>query len=177
MPKLSGIDFLKTLQHKPKVILTTAFPDYALESYELDVVDYLLKPFSFQRFVKAVSKIKTEVSIAHDLKQPDPGIQHNIFIKSGHDHVRIRIKDIIYLQSDTDYTEFHLTNQKHLSAESLKYWYEKLKGHDFIRIHKSYIINSSRLKKVTGGYVHLDNDASLPIGRAYKEEFYLRILK
>lgn len=177
LPKLSGIDFLKTLRQKPKVILTTAFPDYAIESYELDVEDYLLKPFSFQRFVKAVSKIKSEVSPDHDFKQPDQSIQEDIFIKSGHDHIRISTKDIIYLKSDTDYTEFHLTSQKYLSPERLKYWEEKLRDHNFVRIHKSYIINTSRLKKVAGSYVHFDNDVSLPIGRAYKEEFYLRVLK
>ena len=176
LPKLSGIDFLKTYKHPPKVILTTAFPDYALEGYELDVVDYLLKPFSFQRFVKAVSKIGESEQVHTDQpKEEQPN--KDIFIKSGYDHIRVAIDDIYYLKADTDYTEFNLSNQKHLSAESLKYWEEKLISHHFIRIHKSYLVNANKVSKITGNYTYLDDKSSLPIGRAYKDEFYKKVLK
>ncbi len=176
LPKISGIDFLKTLDHPPHIILTTAFPDYALESYELSVVDYLLKPFSFQRFVKAVSKvpIKKEVNPQHvDIGQ----VKKEIFIKSGYEHIKVVIDDIRYIKSDADYTELHIPQKKYLSTEPLRYWVENLDRNQFVRIHKSYIINSLRINKVSGNQVYLDEDIIIPIGRAYKDTFIGRFLK
>lgn len=176
LPRLSGIDFLKTLKKQPKVILTTAFPDYALESYELDAVDYLLKPFSFQRFVKAVSKAQLMEKATKELASTaDSNLPKEIFIKSGYDLIHVYIDDIYYLRSDSDYTEIHLLNGKHLSKEPLKHWDEKLKVNDFVRIHKSYIVNFARIKKVSANQAYLSNGTILPIGRAYKDEFALRL--
>ncbi|WP_185154511.1 LytTR family DNA-binding domain-containing protein [Fulvivirga sp. M361] len=179
LPKLSGIDFLKTLTNPPQVILTTAFPDYALESYDLDVVDYLLKPFSFQRFIKAVSKItlddhqKVVASDTFTRKEPD----QVIFVKSGYEHIKINIDDIVFLKSDSDYTELYLEHKKHLSSEPLKFWEQKLRSYNFIRIHKSYIINSSKIHKVAGNHVHLSENILIPVGRAYKDGFSNRFLR
>ena len=113
LPKISGIDFLKTLSNPPQIILTTAFPDYALESYEFDVVDYLLKPFSFQRFVKAISKVDTkkDTLVVSDQKNESEELQ-DIYVKVGFDHVRIVLEEIIYRVSDADYTEIHPNNKK-----------------------------------------------------------------
>lgn len=175
LPKISGIDFLKTMSNPPHIILTTAFPDYALESYELDVVDYLLKPFSFQRFVKAVSKIsvKTEATIA-----PSATAFHKeLFIKSGYEYLKITISDIIYIQSDADYTELVTKEKKHLSTEPLRYWTENLDKHQFIRIHKSYIVNTSRIIKIAGNQVYMENETVLPIGRTYKDNLIKRFIK
>lgn len=109
LPKLSGIDFLKSLTHPPQVILTTAFSDYALESYDLDVVDYLLKPFSFQRFLKAISKVeKPNNGKIIQAESERSSIEEDIYIKSGYDYIRIALDDIIFIMSDTDYTEVHL---------------------------------------------------------------------
>lgn len=171
LPKLSGIDFLKTVSNPPRVILTTAFPDYALEGYELDVVDYLLKPFSFQRFVKAVSKV------ARRNTQPQPTPVREIFLKSGYEHIRIDIQDILYIKSDADYTEIHLKDKKHLSSEPLKYWEDKLDSQQFIRIHKSYIVNLSWIEKIGGNLAHLSQGTTLPIGRAYKTAFTDKFMK
>lgn len=176
LPKLSGVDFLKALNKPPKVIFTTAFPDYALEGYELDVVDYLLKPFSFQRFVKAVAKASAQQAAGSDTLQEEK-VEKDIFIKSGYDHIRVAIEEICYLKADTDYTEFHIGGQKCLSAESLKYWEEKLSAHDFIRIHKSYLVNTAKVQKVAGSHAHLEDDTRLPIGRAYKDDFFKKVLK
>lgn len=174
LPKISGIDFLKTLAHPPQVILTTAFPDYALESYELDVVDYLLKPFSFQRFVKAVSKTSGQKPISPESKSD---LQKTIFIKSGYEHIKISIEEIVFIKSDADYTELNIPGKKHLSSESLRFWLDNLDQNQFFRVHKSYIINIKKIVKVSGNQVYLEQGVIIPIGRAYKEAFNQKILK
>ena len=175
LPKLSGLDFLKSLLHPPHVILTTAFPDYALESYDLNVVDYLLKPFSFQRFVKAVAKIPIDES------EHGVGVESNspqeIFIKSGYEHIKVSVAEILFIKSDSDYTEIHLSQKKLLSQESLKHWAITLGESLFTRVHKSYLINSSRVEKVSGNQIYLEGENIIPIGRAYKEGFVNRFLK
>ncbi len=177
LPKLSGIDFLKSVPHSPAVILTTAFPDYALESYELDVVDYLLKPFSFQRFVKAVSKVPapnaTEPRPEASSMQP---ARTEIFIKTGYEHIRIATDEILYIKSDADYTELVLPHKKHLSSEPLRNWLEILDPQQFARVHKSYIVNTARIVKVLGNQIYLNHGAVVPVGRAYKDAFAARFL-
>ena len=179
LPKISGIDFLKALAHKPHVILTTAFSEYALESYEYDVVDYLLKPFSFERFVQAVAKVPTLKSEGakseNQLEKASP--PDVIFIKSGYEHIKIDVTDICFIQSDADYTEIHTAEKKHLSQEPLRYWEEFLDSKKFVRIHKSYILNISKIQKIIGNQVRLDEKNTLPIGRAYKEDFMKYVLK
>ncbi len=179
LPKISGIDFLKALAHKPHVILTTAFSDYALESYEYDVVDYLLKPFSFERFVQAVSKVsilKSEgAKHVNQIENSSP--PEVIFIKSGYEHIKIDVADIRFIQSDADYTEIFTSEKKYLSQEPLRHWEEYLDPKKFVRIHKSYILNTSKIKKIIGNQVRLDENTNLPIGRAYKEGFMKLVIK
>ncbi len=179
LPKISGIDFLKTLPNSPHVILTTAFSDYALESYEFNVVDYLLKPFSFQRFVKAVSKVPIKMQPEQNSEAIENNQQNRkeLFIKSGYEHIKVMIEDIIYIKSDADYTEIHNAEKKYLSSEPLRYWLENLDQNQFVRIHKSFIINSSKIVKVSGNQVYLNNELTIPIGRSYKESFMGKFLK
>ena len=176
LPKISGIDFLRTMAHPPYVILTTAFPDYALESYEFDVVDYLLKPFSFQRFVKAVSKVPAKTETMQELNSIG-SVRKEIFIKSGYEHIKILVDNIRYIKSDADYTEIHLSAKKHLSSESLRHWLENLNLQQFVRIHKSYIVNISKVERIAGNQVYLDDAVPIPIGRAYKELFLKQFVK
>lgn len=176
LPKISGIDFLKTLSNSPHIILTTAFPDYALESYEFNVVDYLLKPFSFQRFVKAVSKVPIKNVVIQNPNTAE-NIRKEIFIKSGYEHIKITIDDIYYIKSDADYTEIFTAQKKHLSVESLRYWLENLHQNQFVRIHKSYIINPSKIEKIAGNQLFLIGEKVVPIGRAYKDDFIKRFVK
>ncbi|HMQ46954.1 MAG TPA: LytTR family DNA-binding domain-containing protein [Saprospiraceae bacterium] len=176
LPKISGIDFLKTMPNPPHVILTTAFPDYALESYEFNVVDYLLKPFAFQRFVKAVSKVPAKKMAEPTISSID-NVRKEMFIKSGYEHIKITIDDILYVKSDADYTELFLPQKKHLSAEPLRYWLENLDTHQFARIHKSYIVNISKIEKIVGNQLYLSDGTVIPIGRAYKEEFIQQFVK
>ncbi len=169
LPKLSGIEFLKSIANPPKVILTTAFTNYALESYDLDVVDYLLKPFSFQRFVKAVSKLSLtdqEVKESNDSQAP---ASKSLFLKSGHEYIKIDIDQISHINSDADYTDIYYADKKLISSEPLKYWEETLKDHEFIRVHKSHIVNLRMVEKISRNEIHLLTKARVPIGRTYKK--------
>ncbi|MDT0645046.1 LytTR family DNA-binding domain-containing protein, partial [Zunongwangia sp. F363] len=165
LPKLSGIDFLKILSNPPQVILTTAFSDYAIESYELDVVDYLLKPFSFERFLKAINKVHNPVG-----QKPEANPEERlIFIKSGYEHIKVDIDHLLYIKADMDYTELVSTNKTHLSNETLNYWEEQLSAGDFVRIHRSYLVNIKRITKFSSAQVQLSNDKILNVGRVYRE--------
>jgi len=179
LPKISGIDFLRSVPNTPYVILTTAFPDYALESYEFNVVDYLLKPFSFQRFIKAISKVPRERQEQLSGGSPESGRfrRREIFVKSGYEHIKVSIAEIRYIKSDADYTEIHLPGKKLLSSEPLNSWMHILDPEIFVRVHKSYIINSSKIEKITGNQVYLENRNIIPLGRAYKEAFLKRFIK
>nr|WP_299388441.1 LytTR family DNA-binding domain-containing protein [Allomuricauda sp.] len=179
LPKISGMEFLKSLPNPPNVILTTAFSEYALESYELNVVDYLLKPFSFQRFLKAVAKVPTQKATSglvqkNTLKEPQ---KSHIYIKSGYEHIKIRLADILHINSDSDYTEVITLERKCLSNEPLRFWLEALPASNFIRTHRSHIINTDKIEKIMGNQIHLEGGHKIPIGRAYKEDFLKVILK
>ena len=179
LPKISGIDLLKTSNNLPPIILTTAFADYALESYEFNVVDYLLKPFSFQRFVKAVSRVPTSDSVSEqplgEAKEIPP-IRRELFIKSGYENIIVIVYDIIYIKSDADNTEIFLPEKKLLSSESLRNWLEKLGDQQFVRVHKSYVINADKIVKVVGNQIYMTTDAVVPNGRAFREDFTEKIL-
>lgn len=177
LPKISGIDFLKTLSKPPQIILTTAFSDYAIESYELDVADYLLKPFSFQRFLKAVLKLQTQNILASNSQDQTQEPLSYIFIKSGYEHLKLDIKDIVYIKSESDYTEVFTNQDKYLTSYPLKYWIEYLDASKFCQVHKSYIVQIDKIIKVSGNQIHLNNSAIIPIGRAYKDKFVERFIK
>lgn len=179
LPKISGIDFLKTISDAPHVILTTAFSEYALESYDLNVVDYLLKPFSFERFVKAVNKVpvntsekKVQESVMGSKSSPEM-----LFIKSGYEHLKIQVSDIRYIQSESDYTEIFTSEKKYLTTHSLRHWLQTLDDGLFVQIHKSFIVNTANITKVSGNRIYFDPNTHVPIGRAYKEGFVERHLK
>lgn len=159
LPKISGIEFLKSLTNSPKIILTTAFSEYALESYQFNVIDYLLKPISFERFLQSISKLEANTT-------PN----ETVFIKSGYDHIKINISDILYIKADSDYTEIITNKKTFLSKESLKYWLQKLPAKEFYQIHKSYILNTHHFTKVSGNKIYLSN-ITLPLGRTYKKTF------
>lgn len=179
LPKMSGIDLLKSMHQLPPVILTTAYADYALESYEFNVVDYLLKPFSFPRFVKAVAKVKDKDEVpTGPVEVPNhlPS-RSEIFIKSGYEHIRISLDNILYIKSDADYSEIYLPDRKHLSSDPLRKWLETLDSQQFTRVHKSYVINTTQITKVVGNQVYMKNGDIIPVGRAYKDDFVERFLE
>ncbi len=176
LPKISGIDFLDILPKGPQVVLTTAFSDYAIQGYELNIVDYLLKPFSFQRFLKAVTKLmanmdKPSAKIESESTETQLKGKEFIFIKSGHDHFKIALKDILYIKSDSDYTEVFTEEKRIITAYSLKTWNDSLLNDTFCQTHRSYIINTEKITKISGNSLFI-NELLIPIGRAYREHFY-----
>ena len=176
LPKLSGFDFLKIRNPKSQVIITSAFPDYALEGYELNVCDYLLKPFSFDRFVKAVNKATADNSELQVVKSEEQSRSKTYFIKSGSEYLNLNLDEIRYIKSDGDYTCVYHGDRRYLVAHSLRYWNEQLPDHQFCQVHKSYIVGVKWISKVSAGQIIL-GDVSIPIGRMYKDDFFERFLK
>jgi len=166
LPSMSGIEFLQSLQSIPEVIITTAFSEYALEGYEFDIVDYLLKPFSFDRFLVAVGKAETRIS-----RKTKDLTSDLFFIKSGHEYLSVKRSEILFIHSDLDYTEFHLSNRKHITQDTLSHWEKTLRNYLFVRVHKSYLVNVAAITRIAGNIIYFDNEISIPIGRAYKDEF------
>ena len=169
MPKMKGIDLLATLKTKPMVVLTTAYEQYALKGYELDVVDYLLKPFELARFVKAVNKVY-ELWSKQSIKPSGETFlkPESIFVKNDKILHQIKLEDIQYLESDTGYVKIHLGNTKSILTNSTLQELEEKLSDDFIRIHKSYIIPISKVEKIEGNRITIDSRI-LPIGRHYKK--------
>jgi len=171
MPKLSGINFLKSLNNPPLVIFTTAYPEYAVQGFELDVVDYLLKPFSFDRFLKAVNKAIIKLNILNDEKNLKSGStkeQNYLLIKADKKIYKTDYDDILYFQSCGDYVKIFTKEKTLISNKTLKDIYLELPEHLFARIHKSYIIPLKRISFIEGNRVYIKKE-SLPIGLSFKE--------
>ncbi len=173
MPKLSGISFLKNLKDAPLVIFTTAYSEYALEGFELNAVDYLKKPFSFDRFCKAFFKAEELLSLKHTakLKEPDLSVEKQFFfIKSNKKTYKINFSEICHIEGLGDYIQVHLENQKIVTNLSMKRILEILPETMFYRIHKSYIISLEKIELVEGNSV-LVNKKRLPVGNSYRQQF------
>jgi len=166
LPKMSGISFLKNLKSDVKVIITTAYPDYALEGFELDVVDYLLKPFSFERFHKSVLKVLEQTNS----KEMDADY---IFVKSDKEFHKLEISSILYLKSDGNFVKIITSDNTHFLAGSLQNWIRDLPS-TFVRVHKSYIVNLGEVKKVSGNRIRI-RDEWIPIGRSHRESLFKKI--
>lgn len=171
MPQITGIDFLKTLKNPPKVIITTAYRQYALEGYELDVVDYLLKPISFERFMKAVNKYyhyssKDIQVISHFSAMENDGINY-LDVKENKKIIRINLKDIRFIEGLNEYVGINTGERRIVTKTSLSRIEEKLPSDQFIRIHKSFIVPLLKIRSFSSTTVEVDNK-ELPIGRSYK---------
>ena len=170
MPKLTGIEFLKILNPAPKVIFTTAYRDYAVESYELNVIDYLLKPIAFDRFLMAMNKVMEEKEpAAHNqavqiADQPDP----YLFLKYDRKMVKVYLKDIAYIESLKDYVRVKTVEGNDIvSLQKISYLEKKLPSDCFLRIHKSYLVGLRKINAFTANTVEI-NGKEIPIGRSYK---------
>jgi DNA-binding LytR/AlgR family response regulator len=167
LPDISGIDFIKTITNPPQIIMTTAYPDYAVSSFELDtIVDYLVKPFSFDRFLKAVNKAKVRVKPKNSFEENTKEI---LFLNVDKTLHKIIINDILYVESDRNYVTVVTKNKKLSYIESLKNWKEKLPENQFLQVHKSYIINKNYVDKISGNEIYVYANR-LPIGRTFKQE-------
>ncbi len=180
MPLLDGVQFVKQLKNPPLIIFTTAYPNYALQGYELDIVDYLLKPISFDRFFKAVSK-------AYELYQLKNNSSNNLidliksveasfcFIKTDKGFIKLQYADILFIEAMHNYVVFHTNAGKQISYLKLQNAEEALPADQFIKIHKSYIIHTKHIQKIVGDSIWV-NDVELPISRTNKEEVLKKIL-
>jgi DNA-binding LytR/AlgR family response regulator len=168
MPKLKGFDFLKTLPNKPKVIVTTAYKEYALEGYELEIIDYLLKPFNFERFLKAVNKaihIKENTSVI--LPQIENSKNEYIFLSSNKKHFQIKLDDILYIEAAGNYCNVFLKGDNILVREKISNLLEKLSSENFIQVHKSFIVAKQHIHSLEGNRIMIE-DIIIPIGKMYK---------
>ncbi|MEM9820365.1 MAG: LytTR family DNA-binding domain-containing protein [Bacteroidota bacterium] len=180
MPELTGIEFLKTIPNKPQVILTTAYPDYALEGYALAITDYLLKPIGFDRFVlgvnKAVDLIQLQEKASQSVKMPaaTPVAKDYLLVKADHKLHKIKLSDILYIQSMREYVAIYTPQGRLLSLNSLKKLDLELPTEQFMRIHKSYLIAIDKVSTLEGNLVHIGKE-KIPIGAHYKEAVLRRI--
>lgn len=166
MKKLSGIEFLEALQTKPKVIITSAYDEFALKGYELDVADYLLKPFSFDRFIKSVDKVYNQLDVKVNNNSTD-----YIFVKTESRIEKIEIKDILYIQGMKDYLQIHTTDRKIMTLQTFRNILEILPPTDFIRVHNSYIVSISKIETIERNRIRIGKEL-IPISDSYKETFY-----
>jgi DNA-binding LytR/AlgR family response regulator len=168
MPDISGIDFLKSIRNPPMVIFTTAYSEHAVQSFELDAIDYLLKPFSQARFLKACNKAYEQYQLKNINGNLSPGAG-SVFIKSGYEQIRIQLDEILYVESNGNYMQFVLTGQKIISRLPMSEVEELLPASAFIRIHRSYIVSKKHISKMDKNSVHI-KQKELPVGAAYLNE-------
>lgn len=168
MPLLKGTDFLKNLNISSKVIFTTAFREYALEGYELNVVDYLLKPIIFTRFLKAVHKFLESVKTGIN-----DSVNKHIYIQSNKKNIKIILDDVLYIESLKDYLQIHLENKKILFKGGITA-FEKELNHQFLRVHRSYIVNINKISAYTKNDIEI-GEIEIPISDSYKEKVMKKI--
>ncbi|MBS1531668.1 MAG: response regulator transcription factor [Bacteroidetes bacterium] len=175
MPAINGIDFLKMLRNPPKVIITTAYREYALDGYDLDIVDYLLKPITFDRLFKAIERyLRSYDPVVQQAAQMSAEAEY-IFLKSGHRNIKIDMNDILYMESLKDYVKVHTTGGIVTTKYKISEMGNELSAKNFLRIHRSFIINLKHIAAFTASDVEIGK-TELPIGESYKEHV-MRVLK
>lgn len=180
MPNLSGIQFIKSLSHKPAIVLTTAYSEYAIESYQLDVQDYLLKPIEFDRFMVCVDKLfdklkPTEIpKVSPSIPANSQEIQDYVFVKHGTKIERIELDDILYIEGSGNYISYHLESRTILALGKMSEALNSLPQQRFVRIHKSYIIQWNKIKSIEDNHVFIGT-AKLSISSTYKNDFFSQI--
>ena len=178
LPYISGMAFLKTIPNPPKVIMTTAYHQYAAESYDLDmVIDYLVKPFSFERFLKAINRmpqnpiLKSDKVDNTDINQL---VSDHVFINVDKSLHKIILKDLLFVTSEKNYVTIVTKSTKHSFLGNLKDWTKKLPSNSFIQVHRSYVLNYNYIDKINGNLLSINN-YKIPIGRNYKENLFLKL--
>jgi DNA-binding LytR/AlgR family response regulator len=172
MPGISGLDFIKTLTNKPQIVLTTAYPQYALESYELDVIDYLVKPIRFERFLKAVNKVKENIHLQREQVAVIENYEDTfMYIKSDRQYVKVYYENILFVKGMKDYVLIQTIKDKYMTAMNVKTILAQLPPDLFARVAKSYIVQIKHISKVSVDSIFLSDDTELSLGPSYKEDF------
>ena len=179
MPELSGLDFLKLLPRKPAVVFTTAYSEYALDAFEQDAVDYLVKPIEFDRFFKSVNKAlrytgKLSDNELKDYRNPERAQQDELYIKSDQRIVKIRIDDILYIEGLQKYVKIHTEEKVWTTLVSMSKTLQNLPAQQFFRVHKSYIINLNKIKSIEGNMIWI-GDKYVPVSKGQKDVFLKKI--
>jgi two-component system LytT family response regulator len=168
MPQINGNDFLKTLKNPPKVIFTTAYTEYALEGYELDVVDYLMKPIPFDRFLKAVNKAYQQSIVKHDASAPaEEKNESFVYFRADRKMVKVMLNDIRYIESMKDYVKVFTKDSTIITKQSISSVEEMLPEREFVRVHRSYIVSLKHIKTFTSELIEIDK-TEIPIGKLYR---------
>jgi DNA-binding LytR/AlgR family response regulator len=168
LPGMTGLQFLSGLKDSPLVVLTTAYAEYALESYEFNVIDYLLKPISFERFSRAVGKILDNRLFSAAAKEADPFSGDHIFIRSNSKFFRVNFSEIVYVQGSRDYLKIHTPDYSLITHQTMNDLERSLPTRQFIRVHKSYIVALRHIRSIYGNSIELGK-TTIPIGVSYKD--------
>jgi DNA-binding LytR/AlgR family response regulator len=174
MPKITGLELIRALSYKPKIILTTAYRDYAVDAFDLDVTDYLLKPITFERFLRSVGKVIGN-QLQNSTINEENKLLHNydgayIYLREEREMVKIYLKDVIYIESLRDYIRVKTFQKQIITYNKISYLEQKLPENKFIRVHRSFIIALERVDTFTPNHITLDTGTKIPIGRNYKNE-------
>lgn len=169
MPDLTGLQLLRMLKNPPAVVLTTAYSEFALEGYELDVLDYLLKPIEFERFFRAVNKLVGKQQGAAGSQAPTEASDY-FFVKTDHQIVKVNFADILFIESLREYVRIHTPTQRIVARLALQRLEELLPSAKFIRIHRTYIVNIDAVQKIEGNLLHIGKE-QLPVSKGKREEF------
>lgn len=175
MPKITGLDFFRSLQHPPPVIFTTAYPQYALEGFEVNALDYLVKPVSFDRFLKAVLKAKEYYEV-RDKNVADAAASEYFFIKADNKLVRILFDEVLFVEALQNYVTIHTTGKKYMTYLTFKSVEDYLPGDKFIKVHKSYIISASKVDSIEGNEIRIGQH-HIPVSRNQKDEVMEKLLR
>ena len=172
MPDLNGLDFVRSLQHKPIVVFTTAYQKYAVDGYKVDAIDYLLKPFGMADVMQAAEKVKRQFDLLHTASISAIDEDDALFLKTEYKVVRIPVRQIVYVEGMAEYLRIHLSSQpKPVTVLlSMKKMEERLPASSFMRIHKSYIINLCHITEINRSRIMLDTGSDIPIGDSYKAQ-------
>lgn len=171
MPKLHGFEFLKTLPNQPKIIVTTAYKEHALEGYELNIVDYLLKPFSFERFLKAVNKARTDTSKAPSIVQNEwsDGKPARIFLRTNNKHIQVVLDDILFVEASGNYIKIVLKEEIITLRGTLASLAEHMPTEGLIQVHRSFMVAQKHIKRIEGNEIVI-GDHTVPIGKLFKTQ-------
>lgn len=175
MPELTGIDFVKTLANPPLIVFSTAFPNFAVDGFELNAVDYLLKPVSFDRFKKAVQKCfeKMESKPTKSIMEPEETQQEYIFVKADKKLIKVKYSDILYIEGLKDYVIIRTETGRVITLQTMKSLEDKMPMKNFMRVHRSYIVNVDKITAITGNMIELierNETKQIPVGKNYRDE-------
>ena len=168
LPGMTGLNFLRSLQNPPLIVLTTAYAEYALESYEFNVIDYLLKPVSFERFSKTINKIVEGRLFAQPARESTTIDRNHIFIKSNSKFFKVNFSEIIFIESMKDYLKIHTPEYKLVTHQTMNEMEKLLISKQFIRVHKSYIVAVPYIRSIYGNSIEVEK-TTIPIGSSYKD--------